>query len=180
VSSLYRYSLYCFVTLFIILLSEHAGYGQVQLVLLKHERVVLRLNPGDDFIYKLKNSRTIKSSYVNNLSDTAVVTHSEVVPFHTIDRIYFSQSKFYNRVGSALFVGGAALFLIDQFNVTLVQGDKPNLDSGVSITSLAMVGAGLPMMLIRKKSQRIKHKYHLMMAKKGSPFYQPDPHSFLD
>lgn len=152
----------------------------MQLVLLKNERVVLRLNPGDDFIYKLKNSKAIKSSYVNNLSDTAVVTHSDVVPFHTIERIYFRQSKFYNRLGTGLFIGGTALFLIDQLNVTLVQGGEPNLDSGVSTTSLVMIGAGLPMMLIRKKSQRITYKYHLMMVKKGSPFYQADPRTFLD
>jgi hypothetical protein len=161
-------------------LNWNVGYSQMQLLLLKNERVVLRLNPGDDFIYKLKNSNAIKSSYVNNLSDTAVVTHNDVVPFHTIDRIYFPQLKFYNKLGGALFVGGAALFLIDQVNVTLVQGGEPNLDSGVSITSLAMVGAGLPMMLIRKKSQRINYKYHLLMVKKGSPFYRADPHTFLD
>jgi hypothetical protein len=153
--------------------------AQMQLVLLKNEYVILRLNPGDEFIFKLKHSKNIKRSYVNNLSDTAVVTHDEVIPFHKIERIYFPQITFYNKIGTACVVGGTLLFLIDQINTSLVKGDEPSLDRGVAITSLTMVVAGLPMMLIKKKSQRINHKFHLMMAKKGSPFYQEDPHSFL-
>jgi hypothetical protein len=74
-----------------------------------------------------------------------------------------------------LVTGGAALFLIDQLNYSLIEGNDPNLDSWVSTVSLTAVAAGLPMMLIKKKSQKMNYKYRLMMVKKGSPFYQPDP-----
>jgi hypothetical protein len=37
-----------------------------------------------------------------------------------------------------------------------------------------MVGVGLPMMLIKKKSQRIKPGYRLLTVEEGSPFYLPE------
>ena len=162
----------------IFLCSAHAVLSQAQLVLLKNEHVVLRLYPGDDFVYKLKGSTQIKSTYVNNLSDTAVVTHSDVVPFHRIDRLYFKRETFLNRLGVKLVGAGVVLFLFDQLNVVLVQGDKARLNEGVVKVSSVFVVVGLPMALIRKKSQRMHHPYRLFTVKEGSPFYQPDPRGF--
>ena len=142
--------------------------------MLKGERVMLRLRPGDEIIFKLKNSKRKWVTYVNNISDTAVVVHRDVIPYHSIDRIYFDQPKFYNRLGGAMVFGGAALFLIDQLNVVVVNGEDPSLDSWVSTVSITGIVAGLPMMLLKKKSQKLGYKYHLIMVKKGSPFYQED------
>lgn len=153
--------------------------GQKQLILLKREKVLLRLYPGDEFIYREKGSRTKRTTYVNNISDTAVVTHRDTVPFHTIDRIYFRQQKFYNTVGTVLVIFGAGLFLIDQINVTLVQGEKPSLDNRVSAISLSSLAAGLPLMLIRKHSQKMGYPHRLMMVDKGSVFYRPDTRQYI-
>lgn len=156
-----------------ILLFRVESQAQSQLLLLRNERVLLRLNLGDDFVYKLKDGKEIKRSYVSNLSETAVYTHSDTVPFHTIDRIYFRHSTFMNRSGSRIFIGGILLFAIDQAN-ELLQGHKLNTDSGVSIASLSLMGAGLPMMLIRKKSQRLGYRHKLIMVEKGSLLYKGD------
>ena len=155
------------------------AFAQKQLILLKGENVVLRLKPGDEFIYKLKNSKQIHTEYVNNLFDAAVMVHRDTVPFHQIDRIYFPQEKFYNKIGGAMVVGGSALFLIDQFNTVVVQGESPSLDAWVSTVSLSGIVVGLPMMLIKKKSQKVNYKYHLMTVKKGSIFYKDDPRESL-
>jgi hypothetical protein len=149
-------------------------HAQNQLVLLKGEKVKLRLYPGDDFVYKLKGSNEVISSYINNLSDTSVVAHRDVVPFYNIDRIYFKQSSFRHVVGGLLVVGGAGYFLIDQVNNVIVHGNKADLDEGVARTSGIMLAVGLPMMLIHKKSQKLGGMYRLLMVKKGSPFYKPD------
>jgi hypothetical protein len=149
--------------------------AQKQLILLRNERVLLRLRPGDEFIFRLKNSKTIRRTYINNVFETSVVTHRDTVAFHNIDRVYFGQSKFYNRLGAAMVVGGGALFLIDQLNMVVVQGNEPSLDHGISTVSAAAVVIGLPMALIHKKSQRLNYKYRLLMAKKGSVFFQSDP-----
>ena len=166
-------SLRLFIFSVLMLLFRIEAQAQTQLLLLRNEHVMLRLNLGDDFVYKLKDSKEIKRSYVSNISETAVYTHRDTVPFHTIDRIYFKHSTFVNRSGSRIFIGGILLFVIDQAN-ELLQGHKLNTDSGVSIVSLSLMGAGLPMMLIRKKSQRIGYRHKLMMVEKGSLLYKGD------
>jgi hypothetical protein len=147
------------------------GHAQKQLILLKRENVLLRLNPGDDFSYRSKMTNQKKNTYINNLSDTAIITHSDTVPFHAIDRIYFRRSSFFNRLGLVLVVGGAGYFLIDQFNNVVVHGNEAEINESVARGSIAMVGAGLPMMLIRKDHVKIKGRYRLMMVTEGSPFY---------
>lgn len=160
-----------------------AGAGvavaQKQLVLLKKEDVLLRLYPGDELVYSLKGDKTKRTTYVNNISDTAVVTHRDTVPFHQIERIYFLQKKLHNTVGTALVIFGAGLFFIDQFNVVIVHGNSPNLDSRTSTLSLASLAAGLPMMLIKTKSQKLGRSVRLMMADKSSPFYRPDTREII-
>jgi hypothetical protein len=162
------------VIFFLLFLTSFTAFGQKQLVLLKGQKVKLRLYPGDDFVYKVKGSNAVKHSYVNNISDTAVVVHKDIVPYHKIERLYFKQGNFGNVIGGLLVVGGAGYFLIDQLNVMVVNGDKPSLDDNVTTSSIAMVAAGLPLMLIRKKSQRLGGKYRLLMVSKGSAFYKPD------
>jgi len=149
--------------------------AQKQLVLLKKQKVLLRLNPGDDFVYSLKGVKGIHKSYVNNLSDTAVVAHQTIVPFHKIDRVYFKRSSFVNKIGALFVIGGAGIFIIDQFNTVVVQGHDPALDDRVVAVTITGLAAGLPMMLIRKKSQRMKPSYHLLTVKKGSVFYTEPP-----
>lgn len=148
--------------------------AQKQLVVLKKQKVLLRLSYGDEIVYKTKGSDTRVTSYVNNLFDTALLAHRTIVPFHTIDRVYFVRGSLVNLIGGGLTVGGAGYFLIDQLNVVVVQGEKASLDDNVTTTSIAMVAVGLPMMLIKKKSQRIRGRYRLLTVDYDSPFYQHD------
>jgi hypothetical protein len=158
----------------LLIVLPYAAQSQKQLALLKREEVLLRLYPGDEFIYKLKGSNAVRRTYVNNISDTAVVTHRDSVPFHRIERIYFEQRKLYNTVGRALVIFGVGFFLIDQINVVLVNGQSPSLDRRVTTLSLSSLAVGLPLALIKKKSQKLKRPHRLLMVEKGSPFYQPD------
>jgi hypothetical protein len=145
--------------------------GQKQLVVLSNQKVIMRFNPGDQMIISVKGEKDKIDSYVNNLFDTAVMLHKTIIPLHKIDKIYFKQSGLLNLVGKFLVVGGVAYFVIDQFNIVVVNGDEANLDEDVTTVSAAMVAAGLPMMLIKKKSQRIRGRTRLMTVQKGSPFY---------
>ena len=156
-----------------------AARSQKQLILLKREHVLLRLYPGDEFIYRLKGSKTVRTTYVNNLSDTAVVTHRDTVPFHKIDRMYFRQRKFYNTVGAGLVIFGTGLFLIDQVNVVLVNGQSPSLDDRVSVLSFSSLAVGIPLILLKKKSQKIDYPFRLMTVDKGSAFYRPDTRQYI-
>lgn len=163
----------CVLSVFLIACCVGAANAQKQLVLLKNQTVRLRLHPGDEIVFRLKGSKRVRKSYVNNLYDTAVVAHEDVIPFHKIERLYFKHSNFRNTLGTLFVIGGAGFFLIDQFNATVVEGDEPNLDDNVTKTSLGLLAVGLPMMLIHKNSQRIGGKYRLLVVEKGSPFYAP-------
>jgi hypothetical protein len=160
------------------LLTLSSAYCQKQLVLLKREKVLLRLYYGDEIVYRLQGSKTVRTSYVNNLYDTAVLAHKEIVPFHKIDKVYFKHSSFGNRFGTFLVIGGVGYFLIDQFNEVVVHGEKATINEDVATTSAVLAGVGLPLMLIKKKSQRIGGKYRLLTVEKGSAFYLPDLNSF--
>lgn len=163
-----------FIVLTSVLAGSYVVYGQKQLVLLKKEKVLLRLYPGDEIVFRTKGNDTKVKSYVNNLFDTAVMVHQLIVPFHKIDRLYFKHKSFANRFGSVLVIGGVGIFLIDQFNTIVVQGEKATWNENVGTISTVMVGVGLPLMLIRKKSQRMKPGYRLMTVEEGSPFYLPE------
>lgn len=168
-----KYLPYFLVLILMILFVSHAS-AQKQLIVLKDQKVLLRLYPGDEFIFSLKGSRQVRKSYINNLFDTAVVAHRDVVPFHKIDRVYFKRSNLLNVVGGLLVVGGAGYFLIDQFNVVIVQGESANIDEGVATSSAIMVGAGLPLLLTKRNHARIGRRYRILMVDKGSGFYMPD------
>src|SRR5688572_28377554 len=109
------------------LLTVHETLSQKQLVLLRKESVILRRYPGDEFIFKLKGSDARKTSYVNTLSDTAVVTHGDTIPFHRIESVYFKRDMFSNRLGRKLVAAGVVYMLFDQLNVVVVQGNEPRL-----------------------------------------------------
>ena len=148
--------------------------AQKQLLVLKNQKVLLRLYPGDEFVFRLKGSKQVRKSYINNLFDTAVVAHRDVIPFHKIDRIYFKRSNLLNVVGGLLVIGGAGYFLIDQFNVVIVQGEGANIDEGVATASTVMVGVGAPLLLMKRNHARIRGRYRVLMVDKGSGFYMPD------
>lgn len=147
--------------------------AQVQLILVKREKVILRLHPGDEFRYSLKGSSEIRRSYVDNVYDTAVLTGNNViVPLYKIDRIYFQRTRFYNKVGGKFIGAGFMLFIADQFNTSVLQGEDFRVDNDIAVVSVAFVAAGLPMSLIRKKSQRIKRQYKLLPVQRSSVFYK--------
>lgn len=163
-----------FATSLLLIFCLHAE-AQKQLILIKKEKVMIRFNPGDEIVYRLKGEDRVVTSYVNNVFDTAVVAHDNIIAYHKIDRVYFRQSTYLNVIGSFLVIGGVGYFVIDQFNEVIVHGNDFNVDDNVLKTSVTMTAIGLPLMLFHKKSQRIKGKYRLLMVEEGSPFYKAPP-----
>jgi len=148
--------------------------AQKQLVLLRREDVMLRLYPGDEIVLKLKDSKSLKRSYVNNLLENAVVLHRDTVPFNRIDRIYFPHPTRLVKVGALLVVGGGMLLVVDQVNNSLIHGNEVSFDEDFTKTTLGMIGLGLPMIFIRKKSEKVNYRHRLLVVTKGSIFYKPD------
>jgi hypothetical protein len=158
----------------LILLTHSIAFSQKQLVLVKGEKVLLRLHTGDEIVFKMRGASKKRISYINNLHDTALVAHRDVIPLHRIERLYFKQDKFLNLVGGMMVIGGVGFFLIDQINVVLVDHGPFGLEEKVALPSAVLVGVGLPLLLMKKKSQRLGGRYRLIVVEKGSPFYRPE------
>ncbi len=154
----------------IFLLGALEAVGQ-QLILVKGEDLIHRFCPGDEITLKVKGETRVRRSYVNNVFPNAVKLHRDTIPLHRIERVYIKRSRFYNRIGQRLIIFGAGLFLVDQVNTVAVQGKGFSLDPTVSRTAIAAVGVGLPLALIRPRSQKINRRYRLMAIDERSIFY---------
>lgn len=137
-----------------------------QLVLLRRQEVILRLNPGDEIVLKVRGEDRIRRSYVNNIYDHAVKLHRDTIPFSKIERLYFKRTRFYNRIGQVLVVGGSGYFLLDQVNTGF------GMDPDVTSTSLKAIALGIPLLFIRPRSQKLNHRYRLRAVDSRSVFYR--------
>jgi hypothetical protein len=148
------------------------AFAQKQLLLLKNQDVLLRLSAGDDFAFRVKGSKEVRHTYINALSDTAVVTQRDTVPFRIIDRVYFRSETFVHRLGLFLMIGGIGYFAIDQLNNVVVHGEDARLDEDVTTASLVMLGAGLPMRYIGRNSRKVRGRIRLLTVTPESPLYR--------
>jgi hypothetical protein len=158
--------------LFCLLLISIKTFSQKQLILLKKGQVMHRFNAGDDIYIKVKGNPDRIHSYVNNILPDAVVLSQDTIPLHKIERTYIYESARMNSSGSKLVAAGVLLFLIDQVNEVVIHKNDFKIDRGVTITSFALITAGLPLMLIKKKSQVISYKYRFIVVKAGDPLYR--------
>jgi len=149
-----------------------SSWGQKQIVLLKGEKVMHRFLPGDYIYVKVKNDPVRYHTYINNILDDAVVLGDDTVSYRKIERTYTGQRKFWSSLGKTMLQVGVGLFIIDQFNNVVVQGNKATLDDGVTKVSLSLVAVGLPLMLIKKEGEPIGDKYKLYPIDSQSPFYR--------
>jgi hypothetical protein len=159
------------VALPLLLLLPVLSYAQNQLVLIKNDEVVIRFREGDDINYNRKSSNQSLRGFIVTITDSTIITSNDTVATHQIERLLFSKGNFMNVVGTFLVAGGSLLFVIDQFNNSVVNGDKPSLDGNVSRITLTSLAVGLPMMLIKRKSHRVGFRKRLKIVDKNSPFY---------
>ncbi len=130
----------------------------------------MRYRAGDDLNYKRKNGEKL-SGFIVEVNDSTIITSNDTVATHQIEKVYFPKDNFLNVVGGFLVAGGTLIFIIDQVNIVVVNGDKASLDDRVSRITLVSIAAGLPLMLIKKQAHRVGFKKRLRIVDRESPFY---------
>lgn len=160
--------------LFALVASCVDGFSQNQLILLKGDELVFRFRAGDSFEIKRKDSKTVERSFIVSINDSTVITGLDTIPVHMIDKVYKTRMMFYNVVGATLLIGGIGYFVIDQFNIVVVNGDDPNIDRGVAVSSASLLVGGALLYYVRKKSQRVHGRWRLLSVDRDSHFYVPD------
>jgi hypothetical protein len=153
-----------------LLLLPFTLFSQNQLVLINNDKVVMRYRVGDDVNYKRKNGEKV-SGFIVEVNDSTIIASNDTVATHQIEKVYFPRGNFLNLVGGFLVTGGALLFIIDQVNTVVVDGDKASSDERVSRITLISLSAGLPLMLMKKQAHRVGFKKRLRIVNKESPFY---------
>jgi hypothetical protein len=145
--------------------------AQNQLVLVKNDRVVIRYKAGDDFTYKRKSRKEKSTGFIVEINDSTIITSNDTVATHQLQRIYFRKGNLLNVVGGFLTACGGGLFVIDQINNGIVQGNKLSLDDNVSRITLTSLAIGIPLMMLVKKSHRVGFRQRLKIVNKTSSFY---------
>lgn len=158
-------------SLFVLLLVSFNSFCQNQLLVIKNDQVKVRYQAGDELVYKRKSLKNPIRSYIISINDSTVITDMDTIATHQVERVYFRQGNFLNVVGGFLVTGGVLIFLVDQVNELIVQGNEASINENVAAISLVSVGIGLPMMLVRKNSHRVGFKKRLRIINRDSPFY---------
>ena len=129
------------------LLSVSEVYGQDKYLVLeklgRKKRVVFY--PGDEITYKMINSDLRITDVIADLHDSLILFSNSYVKPGEIEYIrlehiegFLSPSN-----GPKLIIAGVALFIIDQLNNSVIQGNEFRLDEDITKISMIMVVGGV-------------------------------------
>jgi hypothetical protein len=163
----------CFITIMRLLIStSQQAWGQDQLVLMRQEHVLLRFNPGDEFVYKDFHSDQIQRPRILQVSDSVIVTERGFVSLDSVERVFYPETKFYNKVGMKIIAAGILVFFFDCIKISQKSGYTESIEKGMPNGSLKLISVGLPIMFVKNKSKRVNYKHKLLPIRKESSFYE--------
>jgi hypothetical protein len=148
--------------------------GQRQVILMAGDEVVHRFKKGDSFRIKLVGDKTEHWGFLVEINEFSVITSQDTIDLREIRKVLLPGKPLAHKIGVTLITVGVGLFVIDQLNYTLVQGNDPNIDSGIAKASITLVATGLPLLLIRKNWAKTKGGLKLISVDRDSRFYLPD------
>ena len=161
--------------LFIVVgLISSVARAQPQVVLLRNETALIRLEEGDQFKIKRDGEKEVYEDILVSAWEFGIIGLKDSVRFTDITHIHSGgRSTFLSRLGGGLMVAGLGYFLIDQINEGLFAGNDFSLEERVWKPSLGLLGAGAIFQVARKRWYtpglgRLK----LITAQPDSPFYR--------
>lgn len=121
-------------------------YGQDKYLVLEKMGTKKRFvfYPGDEVIFKMKGSDLEITDVITDLQDSLILFLNSYVKPTEIEYIKLEHTTglLSPSNGPKLIIAGVALFLIDQLNYTVIQGNDFRLDEDILYTSLIMVAGG--------------------------------------
>jgi hypothetical protein len=100
---------------------------------------------GDEIILKLKSDRNEFKGKIKELYDSIIVVDEIYFLIDDIEHVRTVHTKGFLSPsnGPKLIIAGVSLFLIDQLNHTVIQGNDFRIPKEITIASVALVGAGI-------------------------------------
>ena len=109
----------------------------------RKQRIIYQF--GDEIILKLKNDPNEFKGIITEFYDSTLVIENVYVRLNDINYIKTVHTKGFLSPsnGPKLIIAGVGLFLIDQLNHTLIQGNDFRIPKEIAIASGALVAAGI-------------------------------------
>jgi hypothetical protein len=158
----------------IVYISVGSALGQRQVILLAGDEVVHRFKKGDSFKVRLVDDKSERWGFLVEINEFSVITSRDTIGLRAIKKVLLPGRPRIHRLGKKLLTAGIGLFIIDQLNYVVLQGNDPNIDSGVAIASIAIVAAAIPMTLTKKNWAKPKRRLRLISVGRDSRFYEFD------
>jgi hypothetical protein len=180
-------SLFCFARiiqyisfLLLLLLIVPTAFSQRQLIVLKNEEVLARYQVGDVIHFARAKDKEILIQRILDLNDTLLMMNFDSVAYYRIAKLDIRGRKghtFVQKLGRYMIVAGVLLPAIELLNTGVFNDEEKqaSVSPEVLIVSGALVGVGSAMAFISKPYFKPGRKNHLMIVKKGSPFYKEKP-----
>ena len=169
-----KYALIKFLLLFLL---ASPCLAQKQFILLKHGKVVQRFLEGEYIKCVMKNGQH-KEGIIVELADFSMITSADTIPFIKIEKIDIRSHHSFNLTqgfGGLFFVSGILYFSLDQLNGATGHGPK-GIDKGVTVASASLVAAGLAIVFIKPRYQKVNHGVFMRTIDYTSPFYKAPEH----
>lgn len=123
---------------------------------------------GEKLEYQVKGERFFREDVITDLVDSVIVFDYGFYTFSKINAINIKGKKQVSfdpvRIGPYLIVAGIGLFLIDQFNNTIINGNKADIDKRLLRSSAIMAGAGGILMLLKRNKIKLKGNWRLRIV----------------
>lgn len=120
--------------------------------------------PGDPITFRIKG-KSFRRDKIKALTDSSLIFNGGNVAFKLIESISLKEHKQWMAgIGSALITAGAGYFLIDQFNNSIIQGNRLSTNDQVVKISLILVASGTTLMLLSKKHVNTTKNWRLRLV----------------
>ncbi|MFC2126696.1 hypothetical protein ACFLU5_18070 [Bacteroidota bacterium] len=108
----------------------------------RKKRIVLY--PGDEITFKMKNSDLEITDAITDLHDSLVLLTNSYIKPKEIDYVRIEHTKGFLSPsnGPKLIIAGVSLFIIDQFNHSILQGNDFRVDKDILKASFILVIGG--------------------------------------
>ena len=137
------------------LLSSPEGFSQKQLVLVKKNKILLRISEADFIRFKLKGQDHYSKGFIQGIHQDFFTIGQDTTYLYNVTAVDVTgrgTSGFKIRESGMVLMGAGAILLI----INAINSDK--IDDGVAIVSGALIGTGLFMQFVNDDNFKISHK----------------------
>lgn len=149
--------------------------AQPRLTLLKNDKIITRFEEGEPIRFKKSGTNFFIRSYIQGIHPGYIIVADDTVYTYEIEKVDVRKKTLTSYkiapIGKGLMVAGASLFVIDVFNVTVIQDNSYSADESVVRAGLILIGAGAFMQLVNNNYFKAGRKRKIATLNLGGTQY---------